>query len=173
MRLEVGIIALVEEVFGIAAERRAQFDWLRNKPCRQHFGEYYDAVMELYAELGGNWEGTTAKTDGYLIPDAYFPEPYRFIFEFDELQTFHAIPRTDIPVLSSEHPACLCAREISAVLSATSYRSTRKRTRAIPTADSGFPVYKRACCTTCFLRYVSGLATTAAWTKSNRPVSRI
>ncbi len=88
MRLEVGIIALVEAVLGIAAERRAQFDWLRNKPWPQHFGEHYDAVMALYAELGGDWEGTTAKTDGYLTPDAYFPEPYRFIFEFDELQHF-------------------------------------------------------------------------------------
>ncbi|MDE0469414.1 MAG: hypothetical protein OYL97_20375 [Candidatus Poribacteria bacterium] len=88
MRLEVGIIALVEEVFGIAAERRAEFDWLRNKPRHEDFGEYYDAVMALYIELEGVWENTTAKTDGYLTPDAYFPEPYHFIFEFDELQHF-------------------------------------------------------------------------------------
>ena len=53
MRLEVGIIALVEEVFGITAERRIQFDWLRNKPRSQDFGEHYDAVMALYAELEG------------------------------------------------------------------------------------------------------------------------
>ena len=88
MRLEVGIIALVEAVFGTTAERRAQFDWLRNKPSREHFGEHYDAVMSLYADLQGDWEGTTAKADGYLIPDAYFPEPYHFLFEFDELQHF-------------------------------------------------------------------------------------
>ena len=88
MRLEVGIIALVEEVFGITAERRAEFDWLRNKPRREDFGEHYDAVMALYTELDGVWENTTAKTDGYLTPDAYFPEPYHFIFEFDELQHF-------------------------------------------------------------------------------------
>ncbi|RKU07023.1 hypothetical protein C6503_24955 [Candidatus Poribacteria bacterium] len=88
MRLEVGIIALVEEVFGTTAERRAQFEWLRNKPSREHFGEHYDAVMSLYAELQGDWEGTTAKADGHLTPDAYFPEPYHFIFEFDELQHF-------------------------------------------------------------------------------------
>lgn len=88
MRLEVGIIALVEEVFGIAAERRAEFDWLRNKPRPEDFGEHYDAIMALYTELEGVWENTTAKTDGYLIPDAYFPEPYHFIFEFDELQHF-------------------------------------------------------------------------------------
>ena len=88
MRLEVGIIALVEEVFGITAERRTQFDWLRNKPHRKDFGAHYETVMALYAELDGDWQGTMAKTDGYLIPDAYFPEPYHFIFEFDELQHF-------------------------------------------------------------------------------------
>ena len=88
MRLEVGIIALLEEVLGAAAERRAQFEWLRNKPSREHFGEHYDILMELYVELNGDWGGTSAKTDGYLTPDAYFPEPYHFIFEFDELQHF-------------------------------------------------------------------------------------
>ncbi len=88
MRLEVGIIALLEEVLGAAAERRAQFEWLQNKPSREHFGEHYDILMELYVELNGDWGGTSAKTDGYLTPDAYFPEPYHFIFEFDELQHF-------------------------------------------------------------------------------------
>ena len=88
MRLEVGIIALIEEVFGITAERRIHFAWLRNKPRAKDFGEHYDAVMALYAGLKGDWQGTTAKAEGYLIPDAYFPEPYHFIFEFDELQHF-------------------------------------------------------------------------------------
>jgi hypothetical protein len=88
MRLEVGIIALLEEVLGTAAERRAQFEWLQNKPSREHFGDHYDILMELYVELNGDWGGTSAKTDGYLAPDAYFPEPYHFIFEFDELQHF-------------------------------------------------------------------------------------
>ncbi len=88
MRLEVGIIALVEAVFGTTAERRAQFDWLRNKPSPENFREHYDAAIALYTKLNGDSEGTTAKADGYLIPDAYFPEPYHFIFEFDELQHF-------------------------------------------------------------------------------------
>ncbi|RKU18537.1 hypothetical protein C6501_02580 [Candidatus Poribacteria bacterium] len=88
MRLEVGIIALVEEALGVKAEKRAQFDWLCNKPSREHFGDYYDILMELYDELRGDWEGTSAKADGFLTPDAYFPEPYHFIFEFDELQHF-------------------------------------------------------------------------------------
>ncbi len=88
MRLEVGIIALVEEVLGTTADKRMQFEWLCNKPCREHFCEYYDPLMELYVELNGDWKGTSAKSDGYLTPDAYFPEPYHFIFEFDELQHF-------------------------------------------------------------------------------------
>jgi hypothetical protein len=88
MRLEVGIIALVEEALDTTAEKRAQFEWLCNKPSREHFGDYYDMLMELYGEFGGDWNGTSAKTDGYLTPDAYFPKPYNFIFEFDELQHF-------------------------------------------------------------------------------------
>ena len=79
MRLEIGIIRLVEEVIGIPAERRAQFDWLRNKPRREDFGEHYDTVIALYTALEGDWEGTRAKADGYLTPDAYFPDPYHFI----------------------------------------------------------------------------------------------
>ena len=88
MRLEVGIIALLEEVLGKPAEKRAQFDWLCNKPDRKHFGDYYDVLIELYRDLQGDWKGTSHKSDGHLTPDAYFPEPYNFIFEFDELQHF-------------------------------------------------------------------------------------
>ena len=39
MRLEVGIIALVAEVLGVPADRGAQFEWLKNKPTPEHFGE--------------------------------------------------------------------------------------------------------------------------------------
>lgn len=88
MRLEVGIIALLEEILDTTADRRAQFQWLCNKPYKKHFGDYYEPLMELYGELGGDWEKTLAKTDGFLIPDAYFLKPYPFIFEFDELQHF-------------------------------------------------------------------------------------
>ena len=88
MRLEVGIIALLEKTLEITAEKRAQFEWLRNKPSPDYFGDLYDKLMALYGELNGDWQGTEAKADGYLTPDAYFPEPYNFIFEFDELQHF-------------------------------------------------------------------------------------
>ncbi len=88
MRLEIGIIALVEEVFGVPAERRAQFDWLINKPAPAHFGDYYPKIAKLFEKMGGDWEGLSTKADGYLTPDAYFPAPYNFIFEFDELQHF-------------------------------------------------------------------------------------
>jgi hypothetical protein len=88
MRLEIGIIALVEEILGVPAERRAQFDWLINKPLSAHFGKYHPMVLDLFAQMGGDQDGLFSKADGYLVPDAYFPEPYHFIFEFDELQHF-------------------------------------------------------------------------------------
>ena len=48
MRLEIGIIALVEEVLGVPAERRAQFDWLINKPS-QHIS--VNTIRELLISL--------------------------------------------------------------------------------------------------------------------------
>ena len=68
MRLEIGIIALVEEALGVPAERRAQFDWLINKPSATHFGEYYPRIINLFEEMGGDREGLSAKADGHLTP---------------------------------------------------------------------------------------------------------
>ena len=90
MRLEVGIIALVEEVLGVPAERRAQFDWLINKPLSKHFGPHHAKIINLFEKMGGDIDGMSAKAEGYLTPDAYFPDPHHFIFEFDELQHFTA-----------------------------------------------------------------------------------
>ena len=104
MRLEVGIIAIMEQVLGMPAERRAQFEWLRNKPHPEHFGNAYADIMTLYTELEGDWKGTTAKADGYLIPDAYFPEPYHFIFEFDELQHFTCYRERTLQFYPSDVP---------------------------------------------------------------------
>ena len=98
MRLEIGIIALVEEVLGVPAERRAQFEWLINKPLAAHFGEYYPMILDLFDQMGGDPEGLSAKAHGYLTPDAYFPEPYHFIFEFDELQHFTAFRQQTLGV---------------------------------------------------------------------------
>lgn len=93
MRLEIGIIALVEEVLGVPAQRRATFDWLINKPLAAHFGEYYPMLIDLFDQMGGDQRGLFAKAEGHLMPDAYFPEPYHLIFEFDELQHFTAFRR--------------------------------------------------------------------------------
>lgn len=98
MRLEIGIIALVEEVLGIPAQRRAEFEWLINKPLAEHFGPYHPMVIDLFERMGGDPDGLFAKADGYLIPDAYFPEPYHFIFEFDELQHFTAFRKQTLEV---------------------------------------------------------------------------
>lgn len=96
MRLEIGIIALVEEVLEVPAERRAQFDWLINKPSPAHFGQYYSRIVDLFEKMGGDWDGLSTKADGYLTPDAYFPAPYNFIFEFDELQHFTTFRQTTL-----------------------------------------------------------------------------
>ena len=98
MRLEIGIIALVEEVLGAPAERRAQFDWLINKPSPAHFGQYYPRIVNLFEKMDGDWAGLSTKADGHLTPDAYFPAPYNFIFEFDELQHFTAFRQTTLEV---------------------------------------------------------------------------
>lgn len=104
MRLEVGIIALVAEVLGVPAERHAQFDWLINKPTLEHFGEHYSTILRLFEELGGDEDGLLGKADGFLTPDAYFPEPYHFIFEFDELQHFTAARQKTLMLYPAEVP---------------------------------------------------------------------
>ncbi len=124
MRLEIGIIALVEKVLGTKAEKRAQFNWLCNKPIKEHFGENYDSIIELYNHFNGNWESTTAKADGFLTPDAYFNDPYQFIFEFDELQhfttyrkdTFSYYPEDIIVGYSTEKYIKFCKEHFSKAL---------------------------------------------------------
>ncbi|MCZ6676648.1 MAG: hypothetical protein O7E52_05290 [Candidatus Poribacteria bacterium] len=102
MRLEIGIIALVEAVLGAPAERRAQFEWLINKPLATHFGRYHPMIIDLFEQMGGDSDGLFAKADGYLIPDAYFPEPYHFLFEFDELQHFTAYRKQTLAVYPAD-----------------------------------------------------------------------
>lgn len=104
MRLEVGIIALVTEVLGVPAERHAQFDWLKNKPTPEHFGVHYPKILSLFERLGGDEDGLFGKADGFLTPDAYFREPYHFIFEFDELQHFTAPRQKTLMLYPAEVP---------------------------------------------------------------------
>ena len=111
MRLEIGIIALVEEVLGVPAERHARFDWLINKPFVAHFkpfvahfGEHYPMILNLFELMGDNREGLFAKADEYLVPDAYFPDPYHFIFEFDELQHFMTFRKETLGAYREDFP---------------------------------------------------------------------
>ena len=136
MRLEVGIIALVAEVLGVPAERHAQFDWLKNKPTPEHFGVHYPKILNLFERLGGDEDGLFGKADGFLTPDAYFPEPYYFIFEFDELQHFTA-PRqmtltlypADVPLaFDREQYLRLCAEHHEPALRKGTDRFRRKTT---------------------------------------------
>ena len=141
MRLEIGIIALVEEVLGVPAERRAQFEWLINKPLEAHFGEYYPMIIDLFDQMDGDKEGLFAKADGYLTPDAYFPAPYHFIFEFDELQHFTAFRQQTLGVypenlaLGFDRQAYtqLCVKHQEAAIRKGTDRFRRK------TADFPFP----------------------------------
>lgn len=104
MRLEIGIIALVEEVLGVPAKRRARFDWLMNKPHTAHFGTHYPKIIDLFEQMGGDLQGLFAKADGYLVPDAYFPAPYHFIFEFDELQHFTGFRKQSLVTYPADLP---------------------------------------------------------------------
>ena len=38
--------------------------------------------------MSGDKIGLFAEDTGHLMPGAYFPNPYHFLFEFDELQHF-------------------------------------------------------------------------------------
>ena len=134
MRLEVGIIALVEEVLGVPAERHAKFDWLTNKSSVAHFGEYYPRMLNLFEQMGGDKDGLFAKVDGYLIPDAYFPAPYHFIFEFDELQHFTSCRQKTLVFYSMDFPLAFdpqkyvqfCAEHHEAAIQKGSDRFRRK-----------------------------------------------
>ena len=68
--------------------QRFSVDWLMNKPLREHFRERYDAAMAVFDALGGDRDGLDAKRIVKLVPDAYLPQPYNCLVEFDEVQHF-------------------------------------------------------------------------------------
>ena len=68
--------------------QRFSVDWLINKPLREHFRERYDAAMAVFDALGGDRDGLDAKRIMKLVPDAYLPQPYNCLVEFDEVQHF-------------------------------------------------------------------------------------
>lgn len=111
MRITIGIIALVEEVLGVPAERRVRFDQLINKPLAEHFDKDYLVAINLFEQMGGDAGGLFAKVDGHLTPDAYFPEPYRFIFEFEELQHFTAFRKQTLAAYPANLPLAFNRRK--------------------------------------------------------------
>ena len=84
MRLEIGIIALVEEVLGVPTERRAKFEWLVNKPAA-HLVHYYPLVMDLFKQMGGDRRGMFAKMRITPLVGSKSPLP------LDKVIGFHVI----------------------------------------------------------------------------------
>jgi len=63
-----------------------RFEWLNSSPSSCQKG--YDELLRVFTSLEGNIEVLRGKKPRALTPDAYFPPPWNFIFEFDELQHF-------------------------------------------------------------------------------------
>ena len=86
--VEVRVITLVEKVLDMRTERDAQFNLVNQQTIT---GKFCCALFSHYwaiEKMGGDKVGLFAKDTGHLIPDAYFPHPYHFFFDFDELQHF-------------------------------------------------------------------------------------
>ncbi len=139
MRLEVGIIALVADVLGVPAERHAQFEWLKNKPTAEHFGDYYRSILHVFEELAGDTDGLFGKADGFLTPDAYFPEPYNFIFEFDELQHFTAPRQESLALYPAEVPLAFDREQYLRFCAAHHESALRKGTDRFRRKTADFP----------------------------------
>ncbi|MGI6491380.1 MAG: DUF7255 family protein [Pelotomaculum sp.] len=88
---QVKIVNMVAEILQ-CEPRKGDFHWLNNLPQKKYFGSYYDTIFKIYMALGGNKDVLddliTRTKPRKLSPDAFFPEPFNFIFEFDEIQHF-------------------------------------------------------------------------------------
>ena len=173
MRLEIGIIALVEEVLGVPAERRAQFDWLINKPSSAHFGEYYPRIVNLFEGMGGDWDGLSTKADGYLTPDAYFPAPHHFIFEFDELQHFTVFRQKTLGVYPEDLALGFDRQAYLQLCVKHQERAIQKGTDRFRRKTADFPFFNGRGCATRLFRHLPGLAATVARAKTNLAFSGI
>lgn len=88
---QIQVTEIISEILK-SEPQKGSFDWLTNIPLEKNFGKYYDSIIKIYTALGGNknvldsliLESKTRK----LAPDAFFSDPYNFIFEFDEIQHF-------------------------------------------------------------------------------------
>lgn len=81
------ITSVLEQVLGVKAQYPT-FAWLKNKHLKADFGPYYSHVDHIFKQLGGEQQSNLAKREIRLTCDAYFGEPYNFMFEFDEFQHF-------------------------------------------------------------------------------------
>jgi hypothetical protein len=88
---QLKMVDLVSRILGCKPKKES-FSWLINVPLRENFGKYFDGINKIYSSLGGDNkvldEIRLTSICRKLTPDAFFPYPYEFIFEFDELQHF-------------------------------------------------------------------------------------
>ena len=85
--IESKVLAIVESVIGSRSVRTG-FTWLENRHTQRNCGQFYEVIERIFADLGGSHEGLLGKRHTVLPPDAYFPAPFNFILEVDELQHF-------------------------------------------------------------------------------------
>ncbi|MFA7468131.1 MAG: hypothetical protein WCY82_07690 [Desulfotomaculaceae bacterium] len=87
------VISIITEILGIPPEK-GNFTWLINIPQPENFGRHFKDRINIYNKLGGDSSILkNLKSGRKLSPDAYFPPPLGFIFEFDELQHFTSFKR--------------------------------------------------------------------------------
>lgn len=81
------IVNIISEILGVSPGKQ-KFPWLINVPVPKNFGKYYKDIIKIYVALGGEGNSLKNKKIRKLPPDAYFPDPFNFLFEFDEVQHF-------------------------------------------------------------------------------------
>lgn len=88
---QIEIIKIVSDILDCEPQKE-NFHWLNNIPIKKYFGAYYNHIISIYRELGGNEETLEIIREESkarkLSPDAFYPYPFEFIFEFDEIQHF-------------------------------------------------------------------------------------
>jgi len=82
------ISMMLSKILSTDCQSNVNFEWLINKPLKDHFKNRYNSIMKIFSVLNGDITGLNSKHQMKLSPDAYFSNEWNFIFEFDELQHF-------------------------------------------------------------------------------------
>lgn len=82
------ITEIVATVLNEPAQTDISFDWFINKHTKEHFGNHFPTIEQIFTSLNGDRQASHTKRTMTLDCDAYFGGRYNFIFEFDEHQHF-------------------------------------------------------------------------------------